>query len=229
MWMPRSNTAMERMRRLNNIPAMLGSFLALGLVLTGLAGCNKDDQERRYCDQTGCYACVGDRCYPVPGDPTRPDPGTVTTCDNDSACGAGRVCNLGRCETACTDDANCKSGNACIAGRCRPSDAAKCGVTGALCVEDSTCGSGRSCVGRACAAACKDGGCALGQVCLNSACVDDPKPAVAQCVYDVECGGAQGGFRCINAYCMPSCTDAKSCTGGASCVKGVCRADKRGA
>ena len=68
-------------------------------LLSALPGCDKEpgQAERRYCDQSGCYACVGENCYPVPGDPTKPTdppPGSVTTCDSDAICGAGRVCNL---------------------------------------------------------------------------------------------------------------------------------------
>ena len=58
------------------------SALALPLLLTVLgvmAGCDKDNNqaERRYCDNGGCYACVGDKCYPVPGDPAKPDPDPI--------------------------------------------------------------------------------------------------------------------------------------------------------
>lgn len=206
-------------------PALLGILL----FVAGMTACNKEDEKRRYCDQSGCFECVGERCYPVPGDPTLPGQGQVSTCDNDSSCGAGRVCNLGRCEAACAEDANCKSGNTCIAGRCRPTGSASCGVVGALCTEDSQCGEGRGCVARACAARC-DGGqakCALGQVCLNGACVEDPAPVMAQCVFDADCGQGKGGFRCVNAYCLPACADAKACGEGAACVKGLCRADRR--
>jgi hypothetical protein len=40
---------------------------------------------------------------------------------------------------------------------------------------------------------------------------------------DADCGGGKGGFRCINAYCLATCTAATDCTAGASCFKGVCR------
>ena len=112
-------------------------------LLSALPGCEKDPEqaERRYCDQSGCYACLGENCYPVPGDPTKPaDPppaGTVTSCDSDAVCGANRVCNLAKCVDACKDSSSCKSGENCMSGRCRPSDSAICGVAGALCTIDS--------------------------------------------------------------------------------------------
>ncbi|MCS6915632.1 MAG: hypothetical protein RMK29_00010 [Myxococcales bacterium] len=205
------------------LPAVLG----LLLLAAGPSGCNKEEQERRYCDSLGCYACVGDRCYPVPGDPVRPDPSQVMTCDNDSACGTGRVCNLGRCEAACTDHSSCRSGNVCISGRCRPADSAQCGVVGALCTDASQCGAGRTCVDRACAKLCPDQKCPLGQVCKDGACVEDPSPQVAQCTYDHDCDAGTGAFRCVNAYCLPRCTTNETCTNGASCIKGLCRADRR--
>jgi hypothetical protein len=201
--------------------------LLMILTITGAAACNKDEDRRRYCDQTGCYECQGENCYPVAGAPTRADPGQVVLCENDSVCGAGRVCNLGRCETACADDASCRTGNVCVAGRCRPAGSAQCGITGALCTEDGQCGAGRRCISRACANPCPDGKCALGQVCQAGACVDDPAPQTVQCLFDTDCGGGKGGFRCINAYCLPSCLDSKQCQGGAACIKGSCRADKR--
>ncbi len=39
-------------------------------LLSAMPGCDKDpaQAERRYCDQSGCFACVGENCYPVPGD-----------------------------------------------------------------------------------------------------------------------------------------------------------------
>jgi hypothetical protein len=198
--------------------------------LASLSACDKGNDQtivRRYCDQSGCYACTNDNsCYPVPGDPAKPDPAAVTTCDNDAACGAGRLCNLGRCETACSDNSACASGMACISGRCRPSDSAACGVTNARCTADSQCGSTQRCVNRVCATSCPDGKCALGQICQAGACIEDPKPTTAQCTFDTDCGGGKGGFRCINAYCLATCTDNNACAAGATCLKGVCRGSR---
>ena len=71
-------------------------------LLSALPGCDKEpgQAERRYCDQSGCYACVAENCYPVPGDATKPvdtPPGTVSSCDNDAVCGTGSVCDIGKC------------------------------------------------------------------------------------------------------------------------------------
>lgn len=212
-------------------PSRLVSRFATPLLLAVLglfSACDKDNDQqvtRRYCDSGGCFECVSDRCYPVPGDPAKPDTpaATPTTCDNDAACGAAKVCNLGRCEASCVDNTSCASGTECVAGRCRPAGSPQCGVAGALCSADAQCGTGRTCVDRACATACPDSKCATGQVCKTGACVEDPSPASPQCVFDVECGG---GFRCVNAYCLPSCSDSKQCSGGASCVKGLCRGNR---
>lgn len=199
---------------------------ALGVV----AGCDNGNNqtERRYCDTSGCYGCIGDKCYPVPGDPAKPDPvpGQVSSCDTDAACTAGNLCNLGHCEPACASDASCASGESCVSGHCRPMGAPQCGIAGALCTADAQCGANRKCVARACASDCTAGACALGQVCSNGSCIEDPAPMAAQCQFDLDCGAGKGGFRCVNAYCLPTCKASTQCTGGASCVSGICRGSR---
>jgi hypothetical protein len=213
------------------LPALL-SLLGLGV----LAGCDdKNDNnlsERRYCDSSGCYACTSDnRCYPVPGDPAKPDPipnpGPGNgTCDNDASCGAGNLCNLGHCEPGCADDAHCSSGETCVSGRCRPMGAPQCGIAGALCTADAQCGANSKCVNRACATNCTANECALGQVCSAGSCIEDPSPASPQCQYDLDCGAGKGGFRCVNAYCLPTCKVNTDCQGNAVCTKGLCRGNR---
>ena len=199
-----------------------GRFAALLLplflsVMGVMSGCDKDNNqaERRYCDAGGCYACVGDKCYPVPGDPAKPDPvpGNGKACDTDAACKAGSLCNLGKCETACGADTNCATGETCISGHCRPAGAQQCGTN-------------RRCVSRACASNCTTDSCALGQVCSAGSCIEDPAPKSAQCLYDADCGAGKGGFRCVNAYCLPTCATSTQCKSGASCVSGICRASR---
>jgi len=198
---------------------------ALCAVLGGLSGCDKstEEAERRYCDQSGCFACRGDRCYPVAGDPVKPTPPDVSSCDNDAACGADKLCNLGKCEAACKDNSACKSGYSCLSGRCRPSDAASCGIARALCSDDTQCGTNQKCVNRTCALSCASGKCPTGQVCDSGACVDDPAPKSPECSFDADCGGGKGGFRCINAYCLATCSATTDCASGGTCFKGVCR------
>ena len=219
--------------RLSPVVSQLAKpLLPLLLAVMGvLSGCDNGNSltERRYCDNGGCYACVGDKCYPVPGDPAKPDPGPgkPTTCETDSACGTGNLCNLGRCVPACGSDASCAMGETCISGRCRPAGSQQCGIAGALCATDAQCGANRKCVGRACASDCTTAAsCALGQVCNAGSCIDDPAPTSAQCQFDADCGAGKGGFRCINAYCLPTCTDNTQCKGGASCVAHTCRANR---
>ena len=198
---------------------------ALCAVLGGLSGCDKstEEAERRYCDQSGCFACRGDRCYPVAGDPVKPTPPDVSSCDNDAACGADKLCNLGKCEAACKDNSACKSGYSCLSGRCRPSDAASCGIARALCSDDTPCGTNQKCVNRTCALSCASGKCPTGQVCDSGACVDDPAPKSPECSFDADCGGGKGGFRCINAYCLATCSATTDCASGGTCFTGVCR------
>jgi hypothetical protein len=193
-----------------------------------LAGCDKNQPDsRRYCDESGCYACQGSSCYPVPGDPSKPNPGpTNGGCDTDAACGAGSLCNLGHCVPACGDNASCPSGETCITGRCRPMGAPQCGTAGALCTADTQCGTSRTCVSGSCASGCTNSPCALGQVCTAGACIEDPAPASPKCQYDIDCGAGKGGFRCVNAYCLPTCGDSTQCQGGAACVKGLCRGNR---
>ncbi len=210
------------------LAAMPIAFFGALVLTLGLGACNNDPKpSRQYCDQTGCYACMGDQCYPIPGNPTMPPPGQVTTCDNDSACGDGNVCNLGTCQAGCKADGDCQSGYTCISGRCRPGGSATCGVAGAYCTAGTNCGTSRSCVAGACASACTDASkCVLGQVCSNGACIEDPAPQASQCQYNMDCGGGSG-FRCINAYCLKNCAASTDCDSGAACVKGACRADRR--
>lgn len=204
------------------------AVVALPLIMAAfasLAACDKnnDQPDRRYCDQSGCFACNGDRCYPVPGDPAKPDPGTISTCDNDAACGADKVCNLGLCTPSCKDNSSCANTEACISGRCRPSGSAQCGIVGAGCTTDSQCTSSQRCVSNRCATSCPDSKCPTGQVCQAGSCIEDPSPKTSECVFDTDCASGKGGFRCINAYCLATCADSSSCTGGSTCLKGVCR------
>ena len=223
--MPRTSSAPISGARLTTLVLPL-----LLTVLGVMAGCDNGNNqtERRYCDSGGCYACVGDKCYPVPGDPAKPDPvpGSGTTCDSDAACGAGNLCNLGKCAPSCGSDASCASGETCISGHCRPASAQQCGIAGAICTADAQCGSSRTCVNNACANSCATAACALGQVCSAGACVEDQAPKSAQCLYDADCAAGKGGFRCVNAYCLPTCSASTQCTSGASCVSGICRGNR---
>lgn len=209
------------------------SALVLPLLLAVLgvtAGCDKDNNqtERRYCDSGGCYACIGDKCYPVPGDPAKPDPvpGNNTTCDSDAKCATGSLCNLGKCQPACGSDSSCAMGETCISGRCRPAGSQQCGIAGAICSTDAQCGTDRRCVNSACASNCTTDSCALGQVCSAGSCVEDPAPKAAQCTFDADCGTGKGGYRCVNAYCLPTCSTSTQCKTGASCVSGICRGNR---
>jgi hypothetical protein len=211
------------------MPAAAALFGALLLTLS-LGACNNGQQQqtRSYCDSTGCYNCIGDQCYPTSGNPTTTNPAPGTACTSDAACGSGNVCNLGLCQAGCGADTDCTSGDTCISGRCRPAGSATCGTAGAFCAAATNCGSERSCVAGSCASACAaDADCVLGQVCSNSACVNDPSPKVAQCLFDIDCANGAGGFRCINAYCMKNCTATSDCKSGATCLQGTCRADPR--
>ena len=69
--------------------------------------------------------------------------------------------------------------------------------------------------------------CALGQVCKDGACIDDPAPQMAQCTFDFDCNAGKGGSRCVNAYCLPTCTEASQWWGGETWARGTCRAGKR--
>lgn len=202
----------------------------LCLALASFSACERQNNRRSqggYCGESGCYACGSEgRCYPAPTEPTQPAPALGTRCDNDAACGAGHVCNLGRCEAACKDNSSCSAGLSCISGRCRPGDSAACGVTNARCISDNQCGANQHCVNRVCASNCVANQCPLGQVCQSGSCIEDPAPASAQCVFDTDCGGGKGGFRCINAYCLPVCNDNSTCLNGASCLKGLCRGSR---
>lgn len=205
------------------------------LLVAGLYACNNNPQSgQQYCDSTGCYQCstAGTNCYPVPGTPTGPSVGGVTACANDSSCPSGQVCNLGDCQTECKADSDCISGDTCINGRCRPQGSAQCGTAGAFCTASSQCGTNRTCVTGACGNDCTgNSNCATGQTCQSGVCLEDPSPVAAQCQFDYDCG-AQGGYRCVNAYCLQKCTANSQCPSsdvGATCVMGLCRADRRAA
>jgi hypothetical protein len=80
------------------------------------------------------------------------------------------------------------------------------------------------CLSGGCHAVCSaNSDCPLGQSCTGGAC-GDAAPAVAQCVFDTDCGTA---YRCLNAACHALCGSDSQCSSGNFCDHGVCRADYR--
>lgn len=181
--------------------------------------CESDeDCEGGYCDiPEGSTAglCVDTGVCVDPEDCWPYGPGL--TCDDRGIC----VPDEGPCpdgECGCVDDSECAEGDLCISSRC--TDLAT------ICLFDLECGEG-ACVDNKCHARCLGGEletiCPIGQTCTSGLCLD-LEVGLDECVFDEDCG-PEGGFRCINATCHPTCTDTETCGEAEACVSGVCRAD----
>jgi hypothetical protein len=220
----------------------------------GASACNlyfgpSDNQDHwTYCDQTGCYDCVGNVCTPqggsgyqcasqsqcAPGcycDMQTKDPSYGTCvesgfCGPTTTCQAGYTCDSrGTCEpngnpTGCSSSADCASGSYCdmLTGQCTPSTTCKATTD---CPSGDVCDSRGTCV----PAGCTDSSmCASGCYCDTTA--GDPNQG--QCVETGYCNGPNqcpSGYYCdtTRSTCMPG-TDpnAPSCAGtiASTCTTG---------
>ncbi len=222
--------------------------LMLALAL-GASGCNlyfgpdHGQDHWSYCDQTGCYDCVGNVCTP------QGSPGY--TCASDNQCAAGCFCDLtqgdqnyGTCiETGfCTDSSSCQTGYHCDGrGSCVPdtnpsgctssadcADGSYCDTFSGTCVRSTTCGGDGTCpTGYACDSrgTCVPVGCTDNTMCASGCYCDTTStdPNYGQCV---ETGYCTADSQCASGYycdetrstCLPG-TDPNqpSCGGTVTC------------
>lgn len=180
------------------------------------------------------FVCVGGQCLDESG-----------TCQFNGQCGAGRVCVDGQCFAACGGALTCAAGFTCVDGSCQPVDP----PTG-QCSGTMPCATGLVCVDSSCVPGCMaDGDCAAGFYCLSGVCTVDtrPKPFCTDdsgcaagrrcldgvcrtpCDTDVQCQMVSGTLPfCRHSVCVTSneansdCVTTVDCSGGATCVDGVC-------
>jgi hypothetical protein len=193
-------------------------------------GCKatSDCKPNEVCTSIGCCAhCDGDGdCRPgevcTAGGYCAPGQVTPTPVDDGHGGGSdGGAATTG--SLSCAADGDCRPGETCVARECTHS--ASCGIPATLCAKDADCGANRVCSTGTCRWSCGvTGACPIGQGCSSGVCFD-VAPRVAQCVFDLDCGGAAA--RCIDATCHPLCSLDRQCGRGEFCDLGVCRADVR--
>jgi hypothetical protein len=199
--------------------------LMLALTL-GASGCNlyfgpSDHNDHwSYCDQTGCYDCVGNACTPqgTPG----------YGCQGNNQCAAGCYCDMntsdktyGTCvETGfCTDSSTCQPGYHCDArGTCSPDNQ----PTG--CSSNDQCGSGSYCdtfsgqcvPAQTCGAA--DASCPPGSACdSRGTCVPVTCTSNDQCASGCYCDTTPGDPNYGGCVETGYCTADNQCPSGYYC------------
>lgn len=236
-------------RRTNLGLACLVLALSLGASACNLYfGPDHNQDHWTYCDQTGCYDCVGNSCTPQGG------PGYQ--CDSSNQCAAGCYCDLtqgdqtyGQCVEAgfCTQSSQCQPGYHCDGrGSCVPdsnpgqctssADCASgsyCDTLSGTCVPSTTCGDAGSCPpGSQCDSrgTCVPVNCTDSTMCASGCYCDTTQgdPNYGQCV---ETGYCTADNQCPSGYycdegrstCMPG-TDPNqpSCAGtiSSTCTTG---------
>jgi hypothetical protein len=143
-----------------------------------------------------------------------------------TACPAGQICGQfltgAFCLAGCADSADCAAAAFCDTGL---SSAPVCfwrgpNAAGEACARHRDCDSGR-CVDAVCRAACFDGQCGAGEICVpladgaGPACVTEPRAAGVACAG----GDCAEGSRCVAGTCQPDC--AAGCPEGALCAAGA--------
>ena len=162
--------------------------------------------------------CVNGACGSCTG-----DCGGGKTCQLGRHCANGRVCLDGQCTNSCTKESQCASGQTCKSGTC-------IARTTAQCKTDAQCGKGTICVNQVCHPDCTASGtCAkAGDACSATIsleggparfCTADHS-AKLECKVTSEC---TGGETCVNGVCRTACQtdkDCKVCDDGPVCGKG---------
>jgi hypothetical protein len=145
--------------------------------------------ENEACGETICPAgdvCYADACFPQ--------------CNDNSACGSGRSCFVGRCARSACSNVVCPEGEVCYGGSCF----AQC--DGDACEGTQACYSGR-CSSDACAGV----QCPVGYACHGGTCF-------ATCDESTECGTSA----CWDGRCASEPCEGVQCAPGESCVGGSC-------
>jgi hypothetical protein len=225
-----------------------GNSMVVALVLAVMAaqGCEGCDDERYYCDETGCFWCDSYGCRPV-------DPPAPASCAHgDWECPPDRpFCTSdGYCVAFCRADEDCPSGLRCLDGVCLPPDVIERPPMrpGSCAADPTVCASGEYCAPSLCClpsggdACCADIDCSGGRICdaATHACVAPPEdggtipddggtPVDAgdtgpirpepQCRTNAQCSAH---YLCVDGVCKLPCTVDADCGLGCSCVAGFC-------
>ncbi|WP_394822412.1 hypothetical protein [Pendulispora albinea] len=224
--------ALGRLSGVSSFVALIGSVL--------WAGCS--DEDRYYCDSTGCYQCSGYGCTPAPtkdggsgpspldGGSSRVDAGKSDSgtkpgpqCRYSSECPADKSCVNGQCVPTCSETKPCSPGNKCVTGVCQPDPGQP------QCRVDSECSNAApKCVNGQCVPACtEDKDCPEGKYCNpDGACVPDtrPKPNCSP----TDTSACNANQTCLDGYCKYRCDSDAYCKRidariGWCASDGVCR------
>ena len=186
---------------------------------TGKLGVCEDGTRQCQKGELGCIQNVqpsAERCNALDDDCN----GQVD--DGADLCGAGQVCDRGRCvpkcgtgEFRCASDLVCTSRGVCVEPACATKD----------------CPVGQVCHDGACVDGCMGVVCPHSQVCRNGACVDPCQNILCDdgftCVEGVcqscECSGCAAGKVCGGAkVCVDAGCESQTCAPGSHCSLGVC-------
>jgi hypothetical protein len=217
--------------------AQLGLACLLLALTMGASACNlyfgpdHNQDHWTYCDQTGCYDCVGNTCTPQGG------PGYY--CQDSNQCAAGCYCDLkqgdstyGTCVESgfCTSSTQCQAGYHCDGrGSCVPDSnpggctssndcptGEYCDTTTNTCALSTTCGTGDK--------ACPTGyQCDSRGTCVPVACTDSTMCA-SGCYCDTTAGDPNYGQCVETGYCTASnqCPSGYYCdTTRSTCLPGT--------
>lgn len=153
---------------------------------------------RSDCPNPSTQECIANRC--------------VEACNNDNACGRGKICEGGFCQDAeCvgTGTNGCPDGERCEASRCVPYTS---------CEDDGDCPSQQQCERNICedrSTCVGDGNCDAGEQCIDGYCY-----AARSCASRSEC---EAGQDCVGGQCVPyTCRGNDSCENGQICDAGAC-------
>lgn len=176
------------------------------------SGCTEDTecQADQYCDFGVCrMKATSQNTTPDAGE-SPPPPPPPNTCDADTQCNAGDVCENKTCVPGCA-----QPGSSIVCGTgttCGPSG--RCATNPTTCGDDSACGPPSSiCEAGACVAGCTEPGglsCTGGNVC--EATTGRCRAAPMTCSSDALCGAPAA--ICENSQCVPGC----NMPGGAACT-----------
>jgi hypothetical protein len=207
----------KRVTVVRRIGALAATLPFLGALVWSGCGSNQD---RYYCDSSGCYSCDGYGCSTV-------TPPTNPPCTGNTSCPSGSTCTSNGCELGCQSNGDCPQGDVCTSGACvppgkQPGSPVGCTTT-ADCTAGSVCVSNQceTCGGTSGPCPCKStSDCGSGFSCANGACT----PTSDTCKYSSDC---PTGKVCDNGQCVEQCS-LLSCPQGQSCVNGVCQSSSSG-
>ena len=188
----------------------------------------------KVCSPSGeCVACVAGADCELPGEACKagkiecgsgaPQCLAAGNQSNGKACGNGRVCRDGSCET-CSDGTNCTPSNKCHVGRLSCSSGSPvCMDMGTNAVNGTLCGTNQFCSNGECNPCTANASCSPGDLCKigRTSC----ETGTSQCRESdnaqngKDCGG---GRVCRDGNCVALADRNDPCNQGADCKSGTC-------